>query len=168
MRQLARDVRLLVVTSCAGCYGAAPTPPQNQPAAPRAPQSYDYPAICTAIADDIEQIARDYPQLADYDARSARTAECTISYDYHTHRATKGGGWAAGVPNPDPDGVWFHIGVWDPSSPEATMQINTQPVLPSWWIGGRRVTFLSLEGEQVKPVSSALLAILKRHGMTEK
>jgi hypothetical protein len=41
-----------------------------------------------------------------------------------------------GLPNPNPDGIWFHIGVWDPNDPaEANSQINTQPVMPPWWIG---------------------------------
>jgi hypothetical protein len=167
MRTLGR-LRLLVIASCAACYGAVPTPPQNSPPVPRAAKTYDYPAICAAIAAEIEELGREYSQLAAYDANSARS-DCTISYDYHTHDPPRGrGGWAGSVPEPDPDGIWFHIGVWDPRSSEATMQINTQPALPPWWIGDRRVTFLVLEGEQVKPVAAALVAILKRHGMTQE
>ena len=162
------EVRLLGLASCAACYGAVPTPAQNLPPPARVPHSYDFAAICAAIAEDIEHIAHEYPQLIDYVARTALTKNCTVSYSYRTHNPTQGAGWAAAVPEPDPDGVWFHIGVWDPSSPEASSQINTQPALPNWWIGGRRVTFLILEGTQVPPVASALVAILKRQGMTAK
>jgi hypothetical protein len=125
---------------------------------------------CGAIAGDIERIARQYPQLLAFRAtdaqRSPRTGlDCRIDYELHTHRPAQTGGWSAGVPHPDPDGIWFYIGLWDPHSDEAMSQINTQPVMAEHWIGDRRVTFLILEGTQTRPVARELDAILRRNGM---
>ncbi len=147
-------LRALCVLSLISCGGAQRT-------------STSFTTTCAAIADDIETLTRQYPQLREY--RAVDSKPCSISYGYHTHRADHAGGWSASVPNPDPDGVWFHIGVWDPKDPvESSSQINTQPVLPPWWIGDRRVTFLILEGTQTKPIGDALITVLRRHGMTER
>lgn len=148
----------------AGCY-ASTEPPFKVGDRPRVPRTFDYPAICQSIADEIATIRGTYPQLAGFEATAT---DCTITYAHHTHRATHVGGWAAGVPNPDPDGVWFYMGVWDPADPvQAMAQINTQPLTPERWIGKRRVTYLILEGEQTTRVGDELLAILKHHEMTE-
>jgi hypothetical protein len=160
-------VRALVLLALCSCAPSGEAFQIGQ--RPPPPRTYDYAAICSGIADDIEPLRARYPQLADYRAASALERECTISYGHHTHRATHAGGWTAGVPNPDPGGIWFYISVWDPADPaEASAQINTQPVLPPWWIGQRRVTFLILEGERTQPVANALLAVLEHHEMTER
>jgi hypothetical protein len=127
-----------------------------------------WPATCRAIADDIERIRSEYPQLVEFRAATALRGDCTMSYEHHTHRATTRGGWSAGVPHPDPDGIWFYIGIYDPAGPEAMSQIHTQPVVPDWWIRDRKVMVLVLEGDQTKRAGQALLAILQRHGMAEK
>ena len=125
-------------------------------------------ATCAAIAEDIEKLGHNFRQLADFDATTARTG-CHIDYARHTHRAAQTGGWSAGVPAPDPDGIWFHIGIWDPNDPaEAMSQINTQPDVPPRWIGDRKVTFLILEGNDVTPVASVITAVLRRHGLVER
>lgn len=106
----------------AGCY-ASTEPPFKVGDRPRVPRTFDYPAICQSIADEIAAIRGTYPQLAGFEATAT---DCTITYAHHTHRATHVGGWTAGVPNPDPDGVWFYIGVWDPADPvQAMAQIKT-------------------------------------------
>ena len=124
-------------------------------------------ATCRAIAADIEQLSPRFPQLASYRAASAQPRPCWIMYERHTHSPQQTGGWSAGVPAPDPDGVWFYIGLWDPTAPMVD-QINTQPVTPNWWIGERRVTLLVKDGERTAPVGSALAAVLQRHGMITK
>jgi hypothetical protein len=153
------------IFALAGCY-ASTEPPFKSPDRPQVPRKPDYPAICQSIADEIAGIRASYPQLAEFEATAT---DCTITYAHHTHRANQVGGWTAGVPNPDPDGVWFYIAVWDPADPaEASSQINTQPMTPQRWIGKRRVTYLILEGDQTTRVGDELLSILKHHEMTER
>lgn len=157
-----RNVRPWLVL-LAGCY-ASNEPPFQIGQKPRPPRVWDYSAICQSIADEIAELHA--PQLVDY---QPITAECRIGYAYHTHDPPHIGGWESTVPNPDPDGVWFYIGVWDPSDPaQASLQLNTQPGTPSWWIGKRRVTFVILEGERTTRIAHQLLAILKHHEMTER
>jgi hypothetical protein len=149
----------------AGCY-ASTEPPFKAPDLRRVPRTFDYSAICQSIADEIAGIRASYPQLVEFEPTAS---DCTITYAHHTHAATHAGGWTAGVPNPDPDGVWFYIGVWDPADPaEASSQINTQPMVPERWIGKRRVTYLILEGDRTTRVGDELLSILKHHEMTER
>jgi len=40
-------------------------------------------------------------------------------------------------------------------------------VTPDWWIGGRRLTFLILEGEQTTRANGAIVDVLRRHGMRD-
>ncbi|MCA9662303.1 MAG: hypothetical protein KC486_28445 [Myxococcales bacterium] len=127
----------------------------------------DAAATCRAIAADLEELGRDYPQLRRFRAdKQLREGGCPIDYEHNCHPPERTGGWTAGVPNPDPDGIWFYIDLWDPNDPAAaSSQINTQPVTPPWMIGERRVTFLVLEGDAVTPASAAILEVLERHGM---
>jgi hypothetical protein len=156
---------LVIVILLAAC-GSAQSP-TGTPREPGAGEAIDYPTECKRIADELEVLDRQFPQMADYRSVDAHH-DCRLSYEHHTHRSRRAGGWSAEVPNPDPDGVWFHIGLWDPNDPrEANAQINTQPMLPDWWIGERRVTFLILEGEHTKSVADAIIAVLKRHHLRE-
>lgn len=127
----------------------------------------EYAATCDSIAREIAGLASRYVQLASFPGRADAT--CHFHYAYHTHAPQRRGGWTSGVPNPDEDGIWFHIRIWDPADPsEATAQINTQPGIPSWWIGKRRVTYLILEGAKTDPVMGEIKRILERHGMVEQ
>ncbi|HET9952855.1 MAG TPA: hypothetical protein VFQ61_00045 [Polyangiaceae bacterium] len=130
---------------------------------------HDLTASCTAIARDIDALKPNYPQLAAFDPGNviAGNGECTISYAYRTHRSTRRGGWVAQVPNPDPDGVWFHIGIWDPQGPGRNSQINTQPGFSVYRLAEDNVTFLALEGAKVKPLRPELRRVLERRGMGE-
>ena len=122
-----------------------------------------FPSTCREIADDIEKLTRQYPQLTNF--RAVDQKDCTIRYEYKTHRPTTRGGWSSGVPHPDADGIWFYIGIYDPNGPDAQSQIHTQPVVPNWWIGSRKVMYLILEGTQTKSASATIAKILERHGM---
>lgn len=148
---MARSIVKLAILSVAVAACAGST------AAPRAPDT------CAAIAADIEGLRAQFPALVEYRGSTAQRRDCYISYGWHTHPG-HGAGWAGGVPNPDPDGVWFYIGIYDPASPEAQDQINTQPVTPSWRLGSRKVTFLILEGQP--GLGAAILDVLSRHGMS--
>ena len=154
---------LLATVACSTPPGqaASPAQPPTSEASVR-----DYPAICAAIAGEIESLRPRYPQLADYRADSARS-QCSIDYAYHTHRES-GGGWSGGVPHPDRDGIWFYIGLWDRANPASARQLDTQPDSGNQWIRDRRVTFLVLEGTETSPVEQELRVILERHGMVAK
>src|SRR5439155_16106696 len=85
----------------------------------------DYSGVLKSVARDIAALKSSYPQLRDFSAtKNVNLDDFMISYQYHTHKFKGGGGWTAGVPNPDDDGVWFHIDFHDANS---TAQIHTQP-----------------------------------------
>lgn len=129
--------------------------------------SSDVDASCTAIAADVEALRPRFPALVEFRASSAMQRDCRIEYGFHTRHPTgRGGGWTAQVPAPDPDGVWLYIGLYDPHGPEANDQINTQPVLPDWWVGSRKVTLLIQEGADTRGLGDAIVDVLHRHGMT--
>lgn len=152
-----------MVVGTLACAGASPPAPAGRQAVEVA-APIDYAAVCRAIATDIDALGEDYPQLRSFDPRAE--SGCKILHDYRTHPPERRGGWAATVPNPDPDGVWMYVGLWDPTDEsEATAQIHTQPATPTWWIGERRVTFLILEGAETRPCAGAVLRVLERHGM---
>jgi hypothetical protein len=144
---------------------ASPVAKDEEPVT--APKSIDYAATCKAIAKEIAALGRDYPQLRSFDAR--KVEDCRIDHEHRCGPPQGRGGWTAGVPKPEPDGIWLHIRLWDPNdAAEATAQINTQPVMPSWWIGERRVTFLLREGEATTSCAEAVMAVLERHGLVVK
>jgi hypothetical protein len=131
-------------------------------------------ATCHGIASDIEALKPRFAQLSEFDSSAKKYfvmggfSSCRIGYTYHCHRSSRRGGWSTLVPNPDPDGVWFHVGLWDESDPSESMsQINTQPSIPRWHIEGQKVTYLILEGEKSTPLSGEIFQILKNHGLTQ-
>lgn len=128
-----------------------------------------YAATCAAIAAEIEALSPDHPQLAGFHADSAALEpDCRITHTYHCHPAKHGGGWSAGVPQPDADGLWLHLGIFDPTGPAATSQLYTQPAfLPARTLHGRRVVLFVHEGSATKPLQLEILKILRRHGMQE-
>ena len=85
-----------------------------------------------------------------------------ITYGFRTHRSERSGGWVSGVPNPDPDGIWFYIDLHDPDS---TAQIHTQPFTgPPLAFDNKIVSFLILEGAETQSIRDEILSILKCHG----
>lgn len=118
------------------------------------------------IARDIEDLRGTYPQLRDFSSQENMNAKSlAISYAYRTHKATHPGGWTAGVPNPDDDGIWFYLDFHDPSS---TSQIHTQPMTGiRQCLGRKRVGFLLLEGPKTTSVNGAVWRILKKYGVAE-
>jgi hypothetical protein len=120
-------------------------------------------ATLQAIAHDIEALGAKHAALREFSAaRHYDTAALRIDYAWHTHQATHQGGWTAGVPNPDDDGVWFYI---DVHAADSTLQIHTQPVVPAWCLGGKRVAFLMLEGAKAGALGAELQRILQAHGV---
>jgi hypothetical protein len=121
--------------------------------------------ILKAIARDIEKLKPKFPQLKDFSAQKHFVpSRAVINYSFHTHAPKHRGGWTAGVPNPDNDGLWFYIDLHDPNS---TAQIHTQPLTMEFCLGGKRVSFLSLEGTDTKSVAPAIREILRKHGAHE-
>jgi hypothetical protein len=121
-------------------------------------------AILAALAEDLEALKGELPKLAAFDTAQALQSErCVISYAHRTHRPTHHGGWTAGFPAPDPDGLAFHIHLYQ--RPEEAGQIDTQPVMPPWRLGGYRVTFLLLEGEEGPSAHARIFQLLRLHGL---
>lgn len=119
-----------------------------------------------SIAADIESLAEAHPQLKEFSRqKNMNAATLSISYAYRTHQARRAGGWTAGVPNPDEDGVWFHIDFHDPAS---TAQIHTQPMsVAPQCLGSMRVSFLLLEGSKTASVNGPIWQVLRKHGVVE-
>jgi hypothetical protein len=136
---------------------STPTPAPSAAAVAPSPA-----AVIAAIAGEIDRLKPACPQLVEFDReKHVDLAGARIDYGYHTHRSTRPGGWVSGVPNPDPDGVWFYIDVHDPAS---TAQIHTQPVTPMLHVGDKLLMMLILEGERVPPCAGKIRAILNRYG----
>jgi hypothetical protein len=122
-----------------------------------------YDEFIRKVSEDIARLKQEYPQLREFSPQKhADIASLRVTYAYHTRRAAHAGGWTSAVPNPDPDGIWFHIDLHDP---ESTAQIHTQPMTGRHRrVGGKRVSFLVLEGAATKPVAGRIAAILERRG----
>jgi hypothetical protein len=141
---------------------AGPPAQRAAPATDEGGQPMSHERAIRSMAQDIEALAARFPQLADFDAeRHCDTEDLSIGYAYHTHRPEGRPGWAGAVPNPDPDGIWFHIDLYDPDS---TAQIHTQPMVPRLQRGDKRVQLLILEGEKTRKLHAELWRILQKHG----
>ena len=129
----------------------------------------NYKQICENIAKDIELLKIDYPQLKEFAlSKNLNKNGCKIEYEYKCHISERNVGWIAQVPNPDPAGLWFYISLWDENDPvESLSQINTQPIIPLWYINKRRVTYLILEGKKTKSLDKEILKILKKYGLRD-
>lgn len=122
-----------------------------------------YTVAIRAIARDIAELKPAYPQLSEFDPERNLIADrLAITYQHNTHRSTARGGWAAAVPNPDPDGIWFYIDFHDPNSND---QIHTQPFTGNYGFRDMKVSFLILQGAKTKPFDGALWSILRKHGV---
>ena len=127
------------------------------------PHPGPYHLAVERIAEAIERLKPEYPQLAGFSSRDhCNRIKLEIHYGYNTHRAPHRGGWTSGVPNPDEDGVWFYIGFYEPDSQR---EIHTQPRVPRYRYKDKRVTFLILEGEQTENISAAIFQILRDNGV---
>lgn len=115
------------------------------------------------VAADIAALKSEHPQLEEFSPeRHADLNSLRIQYAFRTGAAKGAGGWTAGVPNPRPDGLWFHI---DLHAPGSTDQLHTQPMVPDQGeVDGLTAWLLILEGTQTKPVAGALSSILARRG----
>ena len=118
--------------------------------------------LCAALAKEIEALKPEYPQLEAFSAVKA-VSGCSISYDHKTHQAAQRGGWTAGFPEPNSDGIAFYINLYD--RPEQAGQADTQPVMPPWRIGKYKVTFLLLDGDKVPTVRTPIHNRLRLLGM---
>ncbi len=139
-------------------------PPELMPEAPLDARTV---GVCNDIARDIAGLKSRFSALAafDPDAVGVREGECSIDYRYRTHSSTVRGGWRAQVPEPDADGVWFHLGIWDPAGPAQRDPVNTQPGLSVYSLGDENMTVLILDGAPQGRLAAELMALLKRHGL---
>lgn len=122
----------------------------------------DRVGVLKAVAADIESLKSDFPQLRDFSAATHLRAEPpSISYGFRTHEPARTGGWTSGVPNPDADGVWFHIDLHDPHS---SLQLHTQPMTVPLCLGESRVSFLMLEGRETRTLYGPIWSALAKQG----
>jgi hypothetical protein len=122
-------------------------------------------SVLQAIAIDIEKLKANFPQLREFSAvKHLRAEPPSIGYAFRTHTPEKTGGWTSGVPNPDGDGIWFHIDLHDRGS---RLQLHTQPVTPSLCLGESRVSFLLLEGRHTRSLYGSIWNTLEKHGARE-
>jgi len=123
----------------------------------------DYPTVIDNIGQDIAELKSAFPQLSDFSAdKNVHAEQLQITYQYNTHKARHYGGWTAGVPNPDSDGIWFYLDIHDAAS---NAQIHTQPVTLPICLDNKRVSFLILEGDETKSIQASIWGILKNHGI---
>jgi hypothetical protein len=118
--------------------------------------------IIEDIGDEIEKLKTTFPQLEEFSRNNVDVDRLTISYSYRTHEPARSGGWTSGVPNPDADGVWFHVDLHDAQS---AAEIHTQPITTPICLGNLKVSFLLLEGTATKTVYAAIWKILARQGV---
>jgi len=124
----------------------------------------NYARVIQSVAQDIAGLKRAFPALSEFSA-AKNAHDLSITYAYHTHKATHHGGWTAGVPNPDDDGLWFYVDFHDPHS---TAQIHTQPMTgPAECLEEKRVSLLILTGKSTRPVGGQIWAILQKHGVRQ-
>jgi hypothetical protein len=127
------------------------------------PPADSYEATLRQIAQAIEGLKAQYPQLAEFKAATHyRGDHLTISYGYRTEAPARTGGWTSGVPHPAADGVWFLIDVHDPDS---MAELHRQPVVPGYQLRDKRVMFLLLEGAGTRSLHAKLHKILLDHGV---
>ena len=123
----------------------------------------DGETIIGQIARSIELVKPEYPQLAKFSYDLHYDPETlTIQYGNNTHRSQHQGGWSAGVPNPDEDGIWFYIDLHDPDS---TRQIHTQPIVARYRYHDMEVMFLILQGETTTEIRMAIDEIFASFGV---
>lgn len=124
----------------------------------------DHRQALLAIARDIEGLRDRYPQLAGFSATASCDPErLVITYQHRVGPPGGRGGWVAGLPQPEPDGIWLYLDFHDRGS---TAQIHTQPVVPERRRGDKRVMVLLVEGARARSLAPALEDILRRHGVT--
>lgn len=170
------------VLALLGCTAQAPDPAATPTDAPRSqtpraespvpPTEAEAAEIaCATIARDLIALRRRYRALASMRA-VVEDGECTFSLAYHVGAPAGGAGYAGGIPVPQDDGVWFHLELYDPTGPNAMSQVNSQPVLPPWWIGARRVTWLARSGARAtvvdgKTLEQAVWEVVRSAGLRE-
>jgi hypothetical protein len=122
-----------------------------------------YTSALRGIARSIESLKADYPQLVEFSASAhSDVEELRITYAYRTESPRPTGGWTSGVPSPVERGVWFLIDFHDA---ESKAELHTQPVVPRYRLGEKRVMLLLREGPNTKPLHGALVRILLDHGV---
>ena len=123
----------------------------------------EYHEFIKKVSEEILKLKETYPQLREFTVdKHTDVQRLRIDYSYHTHKPEHIGGWTSGVPNPDPDGVWFYI---DLHNEDSNAQIHTQPISgSSLQFGNKKICFLILEGETTKSLSKEISSILKRSG----
>ena len=121
-----------------------------------------YESTLRSIAQSIEELKGEYPQLSEFSASAHCNGEqLRIDYAYRTVAPQRTGGWTSGVPSPTDQGVWLFIDFHDPDS---KLQMHTQPLVPRYRLRGKEVMVQLLEGAGTKTLDGKLARILVDHG----
>lgn len=160
---LRRGRVVVLALAVSGCMATARTTMPASRTGPRAESASSYESTLEGIAQAIEGLKTEYPQLSEFSASTHCNGQwLRISYAYLTERAAPTGGWMSGVPHPTDHGVWFHI---DIHNADSKAQIHTQPVVTRFRLRDRRVLFLLLDGAKTKSLYAPLTRILLAHGI---
>jgi hypothetical protein len=123
-----------------------------------------YEETLRAIAEGLEALKPEYPQLAEFSAeRHFNAAHLHITYEYRVGPRQRTGGWSAGMSSPKDDGVVLYIDLHDPKS---TQQVHTQPRVPLFRFRDQAVMLLLLEGKATKSLQRAIVRIFEARGVT--
>jgi hypothetical protein len=123
-----------------------------------------YESTLRAVAEAIEALKPEYPQLEEFSAaRSFNAPHLNITYDYRVGPPPRTGGWTGGMPSPKDDGVMLYIDLHDPKSEQ---QLHTQPRVPLFRFKNKAVMLLMLEGRGTKSLRRAIVRIFEDHGVT--
>lgn len=120
-----------------------------------------YEATLRAIAQDIEDLKSEYPQLADFSVeRHFNAPHLRIAYEYRVGPRPRTGGWTSGMSSPKDDGVVLYVDFHDPKS---NHEVHTQPRVPLYRFGDRAVMLLMLEGTATRSLRRAIVGIFEAH-----
>jgi hypothetical protein len=123
-----------------------------------------YESTLRAIAEAIEALKPEYPQLAEFSVeRTFNGPHLHIAYYYRVDPPRRTGGWGGGVPWPRDDGLNLFIDFHDPQS---TQQLHTQPRVPLFRFKNKAVMLLMVEGKQTKSLRRTIVRIFEEHGVT--
>jgi hypothetical protein len=120
-----------------------------------------YETALRGIAEAIEALKPEYPQLAEFSLeRSFGAGQLTIAYFYRTGPPDRHGGWTSGFPKPADDGLALSIDLHDPKS---DLQMHTQPAVPLFRFRDKAVMLLMVEGSATRSLRVPLLRIFEQH-----
>jgi hypothetical protein len=120
-----------------------------------------YESTLLLIAEAIERLKPEYPQLAEFSAaRNFNAEHLHITYFYRVDPPRRTGGWGGMVPWPKDDGLNLYVDFHDPKSEQ---QLHRQPRVPLFRFRDKAVMLLMVEGKQTKSLRAGIARIFEDH-----